>query len=122
MHQMSETNKYEGHTPGPWRLDGPAMGFCNVRRATNDEMVFALAAPGPTFGDREYSAEEKEANAALIADAPELLHQRDALLAALERVYSIAEQWAGVERVNAVAAEIGQVAHDAIAATKGGAK
>ena len=128
LHQMSETNKYEGHTPGPWRLDGPAMGFCNVRRATNDEMVFALAAPGPTFGDREYSAEEKEANAALIADAPELLRQRDALLAALERIKKHAAdvcEWA----------KLGTLCHgdtydlrkaiteseQAIAATKGGA-
>lgn len=66
---MSETK----HTPGPWILEGPWAGFCNIRRADNGEMVMSLSAPGPEFGDREHSPEEKEANANLMAAAPELL-------------------------------------------------
>lgn len=57
------------YTPGPWSIDGPSMGFASLYNA-DGKFVFALAAP--TAEDR-IPKREVEANAALIAAAPELL-------------------------------------------------
>jgi hypothetical protein len=56
------------HSPTPWTADQPAMGFSALRDARG-RLVFALAAPSPTYGDPEMSDEEKEVNLAFILDA-----------------------------------------------------
>jgi len=62
---MSTPTKYEGHTPGPWHATGK-----NVR--------YRL----PGFSTTEKLADcDTEATAVLVADAPALLAERDALQA-----------------------------------------
>ena len=77
-----ESKERAGHTPGPWTVDPPAMGFSMIRSPSGP--VMALAAPGPEFGDREYSAEEKYANLALLGAAPDLLTALTEMIAAVE--------------------------------------
>jgi len=64
------------HTPGPWALEPASMGFGGVY-GPDGEIVFALAYARPD----ERPEAECEANAHLIAAAPEML---EALREALE--------------------------------------
>lgn len=77
-------------TPGPWTADEPWGGFSIIRAPSG--VVMAVSAPGPKFGDREYSAEEKTANLALMAAAWEMY---EALKASREVLVSCAKDVAG---------------------------
>ena len=62
------------HTPGPWYTEQPHMGYSSIRAGKDrKQLVFALACPSPSHGDEEMSDEEKYANLALIAAAPDLM-------------------------------------------------
>lgn len=69
------SNKYEGFTPGPWKVVKPQHGHETELRCVQigrNEMYTTL--------------ELKAADAHLIAIAPKLLKQRDALRDALEKL------------------------------------
>lgn len=57
------------HTPGPWEISPPWSGFSKITGA-NGELIFGLAAGS---AEEKRSDEECEANALLIAAAPDLL-------------------------------------------------
>lgn len=93
-----EAGRYEGHTPGPWKLDfgrypksDKIFGYCVLAEGKVPFIASAgIATPNHGLIQNEeerryitigYSSEEVEANARLIADAPALL----ARLARLER-------------------------------------
>lgn len=110
--RMSETNKYEGATPGKWSdwLDdsGHSAMYAIWSYAPRRTRRITLV-----LGD----SDEDKANAALIADAPELLRQRDALLAALKEIAGYASLSNYIQYIS----EMKNIAREAIAATKGGA-
>jgi hypothetical protein len=64
------------HTPGPWSVSPPWMGF-SVINGSDDKMVFAIAAGSP---EEKRPDDECEANARLIAAAPEMLEALKVLL------------------------------------------
>ena len=82
------------HTPGPWEVRAPASVFA---KSTGDYVsVPQWRKGGPTETERR----QAEANARLIAAAPETAAERDALkvanatlLEALENVASALEAW-----------------------------
>lgn len=57
------------HTPGPWTISPPWSGFSLIK-GPNGELIFGLAAGA---SEEKRSDEECEANAALLAAAPDLL-------------------------------------------------
>ena len=60
-------------TPGPWYAEQPAAGFSAIRQDSGaKKLIFALSAPSAVHGDEELSDDEKYANLALVAAAPEL--------------------------------------------------
>ena len=74
------------HTPGPWR----------VKYESEPGGAFLIYGPwgGAIDPDAGYvTQEENEANARLIAAAPETKRQRDELLAALELLADAYEAW-----------------------------
>ena len=70
---MSDKTK---HTPGPWRTKREGFSTVYVEARIDGGLIQEVAACGPT----EAGLEQQEANARLIAAAPELL---DALIALL---------------------------------------
>lgn len=60
------------HTPGPWHAEQPAAGFSAIRQTSTGRLIFHLAHPSPVHGDPEMPDEEKYANLALMARAPDL--------------------------------------------------
>ena len=95
------------HTPGPWNLHKTWGGVTKIEHGGNREVQGELVAVVDTWGDNE------EANAALIASAPDLLEQRNELLAALE--YLVSEVTVVTESENIAYLD----ALDAIAKAKG---
>lgn len=97
-------SKYAGHTPGPWeiswfvcRMDAQDVAHAksngNEAAVVGDEMWRLPKSIGPLRVEHDYWAKyhlglTEESDARLIADAPLLLAQRDALLAACEAVVS----------------------------------
>lgn len=78
------------HTPGPWDVD-----------EGDKSTIYELDAANPiaeVFSDR--SAEENEANARLIAAAPELLDALTALLDEAEDVFVCMADATGIDRHN----------------------
>ena len=81
-------NEYEGHTPGPWHYD-----------AIDDQNQWVLDDAGRYLAElvvkdseaRCVSPTDAEANGRLMADAPMLLAQRDALAAALRWIEAKAD-------------------------------
>ena len=77
------------HTPGPWGWQvnvndtGYAIGF--LARDGQAENTLIAKTPG--------ISNEDEANARLMASAPDLLERRDALLEALEAVMQVVDQY-----------------------------
>jgi hypothetical protein len=61
------------HTAGPWGVTAPWNGFSSIRGG-DGALVFGLAAGG---ADEARPADECEANARLIAAAPDLLEALD---------------------------------------------
>ena len=77
-------NKYEGHTPGPWRVgDAGATVFGPPNGKPSPTIIASVS--------RSMATKRKHADARLIADAPMLLAQRDALAAALDECLPIVE-------------------------------
>lgn len=74
---MTQGDKYAGHTPGPWWLDDYEMYIWGP----NHEMVAQVRGFGAGL--------PQKANGQLLADAPALLAQNRALLAALK----LAHEW-----------------------------
>ena len=79
-----------GHTPGPWRcavgLDAERGTYCTIH-AEDGRVLASTPWPGWTYTDRR-SPRTEEANALLMADAPDLLAAlrqcREALLVLAE--------------------------------------
>ena len=68
------------HTPGPWFITGGATRCIEAR--IGDGLIQEVAACGPTMADKGYGPQQ-EANARLIAAAPDLLEALQGLLNAL---------------------------------------
>ena len=68
---MIDTDKYEGHTPGPWQFDG-IEGVSGGGPHPTEEPVFATLHVDEQFMLTE---ENMLANGKLIADAPLLLEE-----------------------------------------------
>lgn len=76
----SEANRYEGHTPGSWPLDHVHGAIRHiVRNVDHDTYCFDAHE-----GKCEFSWSYKDAT--LIADAPKLLAERNALLEAARNI------------------------------------
>ena len=103
-------SKYDGHTPGPWQhyafgSDAPIGPYIVAVTVNTDGQIgpvrgYTITCGVPRDGVSTYwpargvggrSDEEAEANARLIADAPLLLRQRDALLMATKRALQTLE-------------------------------
>lgn len=92
------STKYEGHTPGPWRL-GAAMPMSGDPRIVDrDGRMVARLNRHPLM----------EANARLIADAPTLRAQRDEAVAALNKI-------AGWHNMSDAAGQMRYLANEALA-------
>lgn len=83
---------FSGHTPGPWAVEDP-MGFElsiveGGKAPAEWRFIASLTLPGDGVEepDADFPEQEIRANAALIAAAPDLLAERDTLLAALQAV------------------------------------
>ncbi len=76
---MIDTNKYEGHTPGPWKADYSFPRYKQIQTG--------LAGPDGKELGFGYSEEEQIANAELIADAPLLLEEVKRLRKELEQCW-----------------------------------
>ena len=59
------------HTPGPWFITGGATRYIEAR--IGDGLIQEVAACGPTMADVRGYGQQQEANARLIAAAPDLL-------------------------------------------------
>lgn len=68
------TDKYKGHTPGPWYRTNLGADIIDIR------------ADSPRKGNLICSIYAGSRNAILIADAPELLRQRDEAIAELKAI------------------------------------
>jgi hypothetical protein len=79
---MADTGKPQQHTPGPWRREGDHIVG---QRYVCELSDWAIVAAGSSYPEINAAlTAERDANAALIAAAPELLE-------ALRRVLAIAE-------------------------------
>lgn len=67
-------NPRSKHTPGPWRTDGDANNFLYVVSAGDDRGKIIAEIEGP------WSLSENEANASLVAAAPEMNEAVQAVL------------------------------------------
>jgi hypothetical protein len=79
---MESKNKTK-HTPGPWKVAKAKNGRRYVYSTDNFPVI-----SWPAYR----SGAEREANARLIASAPDLLAERDALLKALKEIKALAYQ------------------------------
>jgi hypothetical protein len=71
---MINTDKYEGHTPAPWRVEGELTeGDDNIGQS--GDSTLSIHGDGLYIGEvgADYGIHETIANAQLIADAPLLL-------------------------------------------------
>lgn len=81
-------SKYKGHTPGPWKwYDDDELVSVDVERQ-HKESVLGLEMYSSYAEDGEYIS-GREADRNLIADAPKLLAQRDALLKIAHKANSL---------------------------------
>ena len=82
-------NRYEGHTPGPWQCRDTKD---HVLNSSGRNPIWGVWGPeGDAIALCKGVVAPNEANARLIADAPLLLEQRDALLAMLKRALPLIE-------------------------------
>ena len=80
---MIDTDKYEGHTPAPWRVEGELTeGDDNMGQS--GDSTLSIHGDGLYIGEvgADYGIHETIANAQLIADAP-------LLLAEVKRLYDV---------------------------------
>ena len=81
MSNMIDTNKYEGHTPAPWRISDCGHGYIDAQNwigseETGDGWVQSVAKVSQEDGEQNLvhsNVDTWNANAQLIADAPLLL-------------------------------------------------
>lgn len=66
----TETSVKTQHTPGPWTVDVSLPGIVEIRDSEKRMLCTVYA---PDYTNHPVTAEEAEANANLIAAAPELL-------------------------------------------------
>jgi hypothetical protein len=85
------------HTPGPWRIERPPhrKGLSSSLLERHPDAIHIVSS-GTIWGFGVSIAalsdtEENEANATLIASAPDLLAERDALRATLETLMALAQ-------------------------------
>jgi hypothetical protein len=83
---MSNATKTVSHTPGPWTFDAHPIGNNGISHAVYDESAAALPIAGVS---RLLGA--GEANARLIAAAPDLLEQTLKMTELLEKLYGEGE-------------------------------
>lgn len=80
---MTDTNK-TAHTAGPWWVSSVQHGTVYVEaRALESRMVQEVAAVGP----KEGGSEQRDADARLIAAAPELLEALERVIGTVEHAY-----------------------------------
>lgn len=103
------------HTPGPWRIEGPCSGFSAISGPAG-ELIFGLAAG---IGEEQRSAEECEANANLIAAAPDLYEALAKILDGVEDEFDPADGVDGVVLLPLYESDIRR-ARAAIAKVSGG--
>ena len=98
------------HTPGPWYATGKLTRYVEAR--IDGGLIQEVAACGPTKADGGYGPQQ-EANARLIAAAPELL---EALTDCVEHMHWTQPQGeAALKKAKAaIAKATGEVEHDAI--------
>ncbi len=80
---MIDTNRYEGHTPAPWRISDCGHGYIDAQNwigseETGDGWVQSVAKVSQEDGERNLvhsNVDTWNANARLIADAPLLLQE-----------------------------------------------
>jgi hypothetical protein len=102
--QMLSGGRGSGHTPGPWTVAAPHMGFSEIRGPVG-ELVFGLAAGSD---DEKRSDDVCNANARLIAAAPDMLDALDhveAVLSIVEPRSDKAEYLNCLEQVRAAIAK-----------------
>lgn len=131
-----DKSKFEGHTPGPWlikkrkvRSDAHQYGYHrtikqpHARHESHDKEICKLAGANHRFYKFSWymSDDEAEANAALIAAAPDLLAENERLRAALViiRDVPIWDKWAEDDNswLTQAVATMQQIAADALADT-----
>ena len=102
------TSKFEGHTPGPWAVsyDGEET-LCWPDAIYNPETNAAIVVF--EFGTGRVV---EEANAVLIAAAPDLLERVKVLDDALTTIKDCQIQWGMIDDMSV--ATIKQIAHDAL--------
>lgn len=111
-------SKYEGHTQGPWEACGDERGGCKCGLVWHREKDFTVAAAlhaeckkheGCTCGEGLIGEAQIKANAALIADAPDLLRLGeelrktvlDLLPAAGFRIHQLGHDLSRIDQANA---------------------
>ena len=106
---MIDTDKYEGHTPAPWRFEYHPIGLNSVRIYALPKILEGITASHRDWTEMEITAvnlgghhnrEEHNMNAKLIADAP-LLFAEVKRLSEIEQEWLI--MWATLEELNLVA-------------------
>lgn len=70
-------------TPGPWYVCEPFAGFSSIKQAETDALIFGIAAGDP---DEKQSDDVCEANANLIAAAPDLYSDAEFLCARIREL------------------------------------
>jgi len=100
---MIDTDKYEGHTPGPWWLDEWEDGYIDAQNwieceDTGDGWIESVARmnKGDGVEDLVFSNVDRwKANAQLIADAPLLLAEVKRLREQVKDLEYEVENWKG---------------------------
>ncbi len=83
-----------GHTPGPWMADDGGSGYWGIfQEDDSDGIAFLTEESG-----RRLRPAQAEANARLIAAAPDLLAKCEKIVAWLERLADAAEKGAAAEK------------------------
>jgi hypothetical protein len=84
---MIDTDKYKGHTPSPWRVEGELTEGDDGWGQSGDSTL-SIHGDGLYIGQigADYGIHETHMNALLIADAPKLLTEIKRLQERLERL------------------------------------
>ena len=96
---MIDTDKYEGHTPAPWRVEGELTeGDDNMGQS--GDSTLSIHGDGLYIGEvgADYGIHETVANAQLIADAPLFLKEMRNINERMRKLREEIEQTLNVER------------------------